>query len=346
MQLLQPCLRLPDNPLVDAHSLAPERPAFIKNRVRKEPPQPARVPVLDDELHVMPRVGLVGAGQLHPEMLPRFRPLLRRVAHPGPQVVDPEDAGLVPRKRPGLPVRGGGKLVFEKVRHGQHPQLLSRRESQQSLFGKGVAHASGDALVFRDQRRRFRRPVFPRRPRGWPPALDRPNLRASTRISPSICRTSIQPVASISGSDRDIPSRSRTSNSRFSRPTAKPPGAPGRFPAIASAYRAKAFRAPSKSAAVFSGVIRERRERRLDFAEESGGALAGLPRQVRPERHRLPHHGRPLLQEIRDAPRRLSIFGSAAPSRSAYRMTRSKMLPTAASQWPCGLVRHRARSRW
>ena len=65
-----------------------------------------------------------------------------------------------------------------------------------------------------------------------------------------------------------------------------------------------------------------------------------LPGQFRPERHRVPHQPGALRQELRDAAEPASRSSAAPPSAAPRGVTtRPKMLPTAASQCPCGFVR-------
>src|SRR5438067_7371552 len=93
VELDEPRVRRVVNCKFDAHFFAPERPAFVENRVREKPPQFAWMPVLNDELHVMARIALVRARELEAKVLPDFRAPFFRVGLLAAQVVDPENAG-------------------------------------------------------------------------------------------------------------------------------------------------------------------------------------------------------------------------------------------------------------
>src|ERR1035437_6012146 len=69
MQLLYGQPRRAVDAQVQQHLLAPQRPAFVKDRMGKQPPPSARMTIRRHELQVMARVAFMGAGQGQTEML-------------------------------------------------------------------------------------------------------------------------------------------------------------------------------------------------------------------------------------------------------------------------------------
>ena len=82
------------NAEVHQHLLAPQRPAFVENRVREKAAPFPRMPVLDDELEMMPGIRLVRARQPEAEVLLTLGAFVRLGGLGDAQVVHPEDAAL------------------------------------------------------------------------------------------------------------------------------------------------------------------------------------------------------------------------------------------------------------
>ena len=117
------------------------------------------MPVLEHKLEVMSGIGLVGARELDAEMLADLGPASGGIGLRGAEVVDPENPRLVAVKRAWLAVGGGGEMMLQKSRDGQHPALFLPGESDQAGLLKTPAHVGGDPAVFLQERAGLGRPT-------------------------------------------------------------------------------------------------------------------------------------------------------------------------------------------
>lgn len=92
--------------------------------------------ILHDELEMVAGIGLVGAGQLEPEVLPELGAARGLRPGQGGKIIDPEDTGLVRVERPGCTVGRGGELFAEEIRHRQHLELSPRGKVTRSFAAR------------------------------------------------------------------------------------------------------------------------------------------------------------------------------------------------------------------
>src|ERR1035441_2140885 len=129
---------------VQQHLLAPQRPAFVKDRMGKQPPPAARMMIRRHELQVMARVAFVGAGKGQTEMLLLLGELPGPRALGGAQVVHPEHPALGLHECARLLVGSRGNHRAQKLRHRLDLEHVPFRERHRA----GPAEALGDALRF------------------------------------------------------------------------------------------------------------------------------------------------------------------------------------------------------
>jgi hypothetical protein len=144
VQLLHRQPRRAVNPEVHYHLLAPERPSLVKHRVGKEPPPPARMMIGGDELQVVARVSLVGAGERQAEMLLLFGQLVGGKLLGQAQVVYPEHAALRFRERGRGLISGGGDHRAQEFGHRLDLEHVALREGHCA----SCAEACRNALCF------------------------------------------------------------------------------------------------------------------------------------------------------------------------------------------------------
>ena len=128
VDLLQAGVRPLDQTSLDGKLLAPHRPAFVEDRVRRQAAQFAGVAVLNCELKVVARIGLVDARELQAEMLPNLRELLPGIGNAQAEIIDPKNALLFFGKWRRRIVGGGGKMMPQKGRSGQDLERFTPRE--------------------------------------------------------------------------------------------------------------------------------------------------------------------------------------------------------------------------
>jgi hypothetical protein len=151
VELNQPRLRQGDHALIDGHLFAPQRPAFVKNRMRKKPPQFARVLILHHELQVMARVSFVRTGEFQAEMLGDLRRLPFRARLGGAEIIHPKDPGLIAIIRARLMISRGRKLMPKKSRHRHHLAPFAFGKGYELRRLEAVPHFAGHPLIFLQQ---------------------------------------------------------------------------------------------------------------------------------------------------------------------------------------------------